>query len=67
MPKIVLPGDFIIASSYSVLKNKEQIIGAGLEKRIDGVFAVVPGILYEKNNKLWISSSTKRFINCFYK
>lgn len=60
MPRVVLPGDFIIASPYLNSNNEEKIIGAGLEKRSNGVFAVVPGILREKDNKLWISSSTKR-------
>lgn len=62
MPKVVLPGDFITASVLSTSSKEERVIGAGLEKRNDGVFAIVPGILYEKENKMWIASSMKRFV-----
>lgn len=59
MQIIVLPGAFITSSVFSAT-NVEKIIGSGLEKRHDGIYAVVPGILHETPDKIWIASSNKR-------
>jgi hypothetical protein len=61
--KLVLPDEFVtsLSSSHDVdSKVHPQIIGHGLEKRSDGVYANVPGILNQKDNKTWITTSTKR-------
>lgn len=61
MSRILLPGDFVTAYSHSNITNEERITGAGLEKRSDGIYAVIPGVLRETNDKLWIVTSNKRY------
>lgn len=61
MNRILLPDDFITSSIFSTITQEEKIVGSGLEKRSDGIFAVVPGVLRETNEKLWIASSNKRY------
>jgi exosome complex RNA-binding protein Rrp4 len=61
---VVLPGDFITASTVSAATNRERMVGAGLAKREDGIYATVAGVLKERSDKLWISSSGKRWRWC---
>uniref|UniRef100_A0A915DE84 K Homology domain-containing protein n=1 Tax=Ditylenchus dipsaci TaxID=166011 RepID=A0A915DE84_9BILA len=61
MTRILLPGDFVTASLRSAT-NEEKVIGSGLEKRPDGIYSIVPGMLHEKENKLWVVTSIKRYI-----
>jgi exosome complex RNA-binding protein Rrp4 len=60
LSRIVLPGDFITDSFNVVSTQAPRIVGFGLEKRKDGIYAVIAGVLVETENKLWLNTSAKR-------
>jgi hypothetical protein len=60
MARIVLPGDFITDNFNVVSTKAPRLVGFGLEKRTDGIYAMIAGILVETENKLWLNTSTKR-------
>ena len=62
MSRIVLPGDFISSESRLTDTKLPKLIGHGLEKRNDGVYAVLPGVLNESDNKIWLTTSGRRFL-----
>lgn len=61
MTHIVLPGDFVTENLYVPSTNAPKLIGHGLVKREDGIYAVTVGVLHESENKLWLNTSTKRY------
>ena len=65
MSRIVLPGDFITTAGTSDttldIKSTPKLIGHGVEKRDDGSYAVVPGVLNQSENKVWVTTSTRRY------
>lgn len=62
MTRIVLPGDFITDNFLVVSTQAPRLVGYGLQKREDGIYAVNAGILHEHDNKLWLNTSMKRYI-----
>ncbi|KAL3085893.1 hypothetical protein niasHT_034123 [Heterodera trifolii] len=62
MSRIVLPSDFITGSTISVATQVPKLIGHGLEKRPDGVYALMAGVLHENEQKMWLNTSTKRYV-----
>jgi len=63
MVRIVLPGEFITSSEAQTSDTKSpKLIGYGLEKRNDGVYSVIPGLLNENDSKIWLTTSAKRYI-----
>lgn len=62
---LVLPGDEIFVKLADSAKTTRIILGPGLRKSGDRVFACKPGILKRKSgNLIWVDSIQKRYIPC---
>lgn len=61
-PRLVMPGDVITEAHELAKKNSKVILGPGVQRNGDQVFACKPGILRHKEpHTFWVDSFQKRY------